>query len=212
MKATAPKWEWTDESVSELRRLHAGGSTFSEIAVAIGCRSRNAVIGKASRLGLASRHSPVPAPKPPRARPKPSLAPVPEVIPVKQNRHAGNIAKKADAVARERAGLSTAPDRSTVGTFDAVATVARPGAPGVLFLDRRPLQCAMPLPGWDDLPVTEKLVCGLPTVGDTSWCRHCLPVVSTPSTYREQTNSNVHGAFRLSRQSALNCTGGDLQP
>ena len=48
--------QWTPEKVEELKRRLADGQTMSEIAQAIGA-TRNAVIGKASRLGLSSRAS-----------------------------------------------------------------------------------------------------------------------------------------------------------
>jgi len=84
---------WTDERIEQLRKMWEGGSTASQIAEELGGVSRNAVIGKAHRLGLQSRPSPVkpgegndggersetpkpaaaPAPRP--ARPQPVAAP-----------------------------------------------------------------------------------------------------------------------------------------
>ena len=86
---------WTDERIDRLKAMWAEGSTASQIAEDLGGVSRNAVIGKAHRLGLESRPSPVrageekekkapakagtapaaaaPAPKP--AAPKPVAAP-----------------------------------------------------------------------------------------------------------------------------------------
>lgn len=50
---------WTDERIETLRRMWEGGSTASQIAEELTGVSRNAVIGKAHRLGLQSRPSPV---------------------------------------------------------------------------------------------------------------------------------------------------------
>ncbi|MXP25534.1 GcrA cell cycle regulator [Altererythrobacter indicus] len=50
---------WTEERIETLRKLWEGGSTASQIAEELGGVSRNAVIGKAHRLGLKSRPSPV---------------------------------------------------------------------------------------------------------------------------------------------------------
>ncbi|QZD87633.1 GcrA family cell cycle regulator [Qipengyuania psychrotolerans] len=94
---------WTDERIATLKKMWEGGSTASQIAEELGGVSRNAVIGKAHRLGLKSRPSPVkagekkktvkpaaPAPKPapkkaaPRvvaARPAPAPAPAPVAKP-----------------------------------------------------------------------------------------------------------------------------------
>lgn len=50
---------WTDERIATLTKMWEGGSTASQIAEELGGVSRNAVIGKAHRLGLKSRPSPV---------------------------------------------------------------------------------------------------------------------------------------------------------
>lgn len=92
---------WTDERIEKLTKMWEGGSTASQIAEDLGGVSRNAVIGKAHRLGLKARPSPVkandkaeqpapaanPAPKAPAAdapraapvsaRPQPAPAPRP---------------------------------------------------------------------------------------------------------------------------------------
>ncbi len=50
---------WTDERIDRLKELWTQGMTASQIAEELGGVSRNAVIGKAHRLGLQSRPSPV---------------------------------------------------------------------------------------------------------------------------------------------------------
>jgi GcrA cell cycle regulator len=50
---------WTDERIERLKELWTKGMTASQIADELGGVSRNAVIGKAHRLGLQSRPSPV---------------------------------------------------------------------------------------------------------------------------------------------------------
>jgi GcrA cell cycle regulator len=52
---------WTDERIDQLKALWDKGLTASQIAEELGGVSRNAVIGKAHRLGLKSRPSPVKA-------------------------------------------------------------------------------------------------------------------------------------------------------
>ncbi|MCW0196670.1 GcrA family cell cycle regulator [Sphingopyxis sp.] len=73
---------WTDERIEHLRSMWEKGLTASQIADELGGVSRNAVIGKAHRLGLKSRPSPVKAtekvvkaPKP--ATPKPAAPAAP---------------------------------------------------------------------------------------------------------------------------------------
>lgn len=76
---------WTDERIEQLKRLWENGMTASQIADELGGVSRNAVIGKAHRLGLQSRPSPVKAnepgaaPAPVSAEPQPRPAPPPIV-------------------------------------------------------------------------------------------------------------------------------------
>jgi|SRR5579884_1639545 len=50
---------WTDERIERLKTMWAKGATASQIADELGGVSRNAVIGKAHRLGLEQRPSPV---------------------------------------------------------------------------------------------------------------------------------------------------------
>ncbi len=52
---------WTEERISTLTRMWESGATASQIAEELGGVSRNAVIGKAHRLGLKARPSPVKA-------------------------------------------------------------------------------------------------------------------------------------------------------
>ena len=52
---------WTDERIERLTKMWEGGATASQIAEELGGVSRNAVIGKAHRLGLKARPSPVKA-------------------------------------------------------------------------------------------------------------------------------------------------------
>ena len=83
---------WTDERIDKLKSLWGQGLTASQIADDLGGVSRNAVIGKAHRLGLESRPSPVkagessssatpaaatPRPEPAPVAPRPVAAPVP---------------------------------------------------------------------------------------------------------------------------------------
>ena len=50
---------WTEERIERLKSMWHEGATASEIADKLGGVSRNAVIGKAHRLGLEARPSPV---------------------------------------------------------------------------------------------------------------------------------------------------------
>ncbi len=52
---------WTEERIDRLKKMWHDGATASQIAEELGGVSRNAVIGKAHRLGLEQRPSPVKA-------------------------------------------------------------------------------------------------------------------------------------------------------
>jgi GcrA cell cycle regulator len=70
---------WTDERIEKLRKMWEGGATASQIADDLGGVSRNAVIGKAHRLGLKARPSPVkPNEKPLRPAPIAAKRPKPD--------------------------------------------------------------------------------------------------------------------------------------
>ena len=64
---------WTDERLEELKKLWAKGLSISQIGEALGV-SRNAIAGKAHRMGLPKRPSPISKPK----AEKPKVEPVVE--------------------------------------------------------------------------------------------------------------------------------------
>src|SRR5581483_179179 len=55
---------WTDERVEQLKSLWTEGLSASQIARALGGVTRNAVIGKVHRLGLAGRATPTRSDRP----------------------------------------------------------------------------------------------------------------------------------------------------
>ena len=118
---------WTDERTATLKRMWEGGSTASQIAEELGGVSRNAVIGKAHRLGLKSRPSPVkanekkkaapapkPAPKPAakKAAPKPTAKPAPAPAPATK---AGPSAPANQSQPMPNAGQNDLPKIVSVG-------------------------------------------------------------------------------------------------
>lgn len=159
-------FQWTDEIVAVAIRLRRQGCSSGQIAREIGT-SRNAVIGKLLRLKV--------------ERPAKPAAPV-------STKAAPPVAKAKSASA---ARSKPAPPSPVTGREVAARLDQKPAGvgEGVLFLDRRALQCAMPLPGWDDVPVSEKRVCGRPVqiaqaganAVPTSWCAGCAKLVYAPA-------------------------------
>lgn len=102
---------WTDERIEKLTKMWEGGATASQIAEELGGVSRNAVIGKAHRLGLKARPSPVKAndkparaPAPKKAKPVPEpAAPTPAPIEAKAPAPAAPAPSRAPSVARTQA-------------------------------------------------------------------------------------------------------------
>jgi GcrA cell cycle regulator len=74
---------WTDERVDQLKSLWAEGLSASQIARALGSVTRNAVIGKVHRLGLAGRAGPPRAERPRSVSHRPMMriaVPEPEIV------------------------------------------------------------------------------------------------------------------------------------
>lgn len=100
---------WTDERIEQLKDLWTKGMTASQIADELGGVSRNAVIGKAHRLGLQSRPSPVKpnegVPEEGNEQPQPEQAAEAPAAALK--------AKPKPAASAEPASASPAPQRAT---------------------------------------------------------------------------------------------------
>lgn len=78
---------WTDERVALLKKMWGEGKTAAEIAKELGGVTRNAVIGKAHRLKLSNRLSPIQ-----QNNKKPAAKPVEEKKPVAKKKAANDIA------------------------------------------------------------------------------------------------------------------------
>ena len=95
---------WTDERIERLKTMWAKGATASQIADELGGVSRNAVIGKAHRLGLEQRPSPV-KPGEEREVKKPAAAAAPKPA-----------AAKAESATPARAGAAPAASHGAPAT------------------------------------------------------------------------------------------------
>jgi GcrA cell cycle regulator len=69
---------WNDERIDELKALWAEGLTTGEIGKRLGV-SKNAVVGKAHRLGLKGRPSPIKRTASPSRPPPPAKEPEPKI-------------------------------------------------------------------------------------------------------------------------------------
>lgn len=112
---------WTEDRIEKLTKMWEGGSTASQIAEELGGVSRNAVIGKAHRLGLKSRPSPVKSADKSDGSASTKVA-KPATPPAEP---------KAPAAAKPAATKAPAPSPAPAAPVAAapVAPVARPAAP-----------------------------------------------------------------------------------
>ena len=123
---------WTDERIDRLKTMWAEGATASQIAEDLGGVSRNAVIGKAHRLGLESRPSPVRPGEEKDKKAKLAAAAAPAAIP-KSDKQAPSKAegpktppKPAPAAPESRP--EPKPVTATPQAIPATGPVPRPGA------------------------------------------------------------------------------------
>jgi GcrA cell cycle regulator len=115
---------WTDERIEHLKTMWERGMTASQIADELGGVSRNAVIGKAHRLGLQSRPSPVKSVEPaPKASPEPR-APAKEAAEAK---HSEAPAAKASPASTAKPAPAPQPKVDPAPPAPATAAAA-PGA------------------------------------------------------------------------------------
>jgi GcrA cell cycle regulator len=157
---------WTDERIATLKHGWEGGMTATQIAELLGEGvTRNAVIGKAHRLGLESRPSPVKA----AAEAAPAAAPAPaRPVPLP--------AATAPATASGSAAPPAPPVHTVVATPAPRATATAKAKPGkqarTTLLDLNEKVCKWPIghPGEADFHF-----CGKGTQPGFPYCNeHCL--------------------------------------
>ena len=143
MPAGGNGMDWNDEIVRRLRWLWDEGHSTAEIGRRLGV-SKNAVVGKAHRLDLPTRPSPISrggasGPRPNRARPiVPKLA---EIMPMKSCT-ASAIEPKVTIPSLAIGALPTTPDarqRMLVGNKSCCWPIGDPGTSGFRFCDDKAL-------------------------------------------------------------------------
>ncbi|MBA4047569.1 MAG: GcrA cell cycle regulator [Sphingomonas sp.] len=150
---------WTDERIDTLKTMWEKGLTASQIAETLGGVSRNAVIGKAHRLGLQSRPSPVKPndPKGNEAEAKPAAsvreaAPAPAAAAPAQAKPAPKPAVIAAPPVAEVATPDTADiDEDDVG--DNITAPDAPKAPTVILRSVGPGGFLRQAPGEQQAPI-----------------------------------------------------------
>ncbi len=141
---------WTDERIGRLKSMWAEGATASQIAEDLGGVSRNAVIGKAHRLGLESRPSPVKAgeEKEKKASTKPGVSTIPKAArPVPAPAPKATPAPSSESSANSETADTAAPRPAQAKQPEPGATTIqyRSVGPGG-FIRQGPGDTQMPIP------------------------------------------------------------------
>ena len=174
---------WTEERVELLKKLWSDGLSASQIAGRLGGITRNAVIGKVHRLGLAGRATTsrmrAPrlrhriAPTPMRPAPAPAAAVVARV----QYRTHGNVALKPVymPVEQKTVALSVVPS--------VIEEIAVPAALRIDLLDLKENMCRWPIGD----PQSEHFhFCGCKKTGSGPYCEHHARIAFQPVTRRKK--------------------------
>lgn len=135
--------DWTAEAIERLKALWAEGHSTAEIGRRMGI-SKNAVVGKAHRLNLPARPSPIrrdavprpaPVPRAPRPMPAARIAPPPMLRP------SPVIAPAPAPVAAAPVlrAFPTAPARPRLGSRTCCWPIGEPGTSGFRFCGGEPM-------------------------------------------------------------------------
>lgn len=117
--------DWTEETIARLRQLWAEGHSTAEIGRRMGI-SKNAVVGKAHRLQLDARPSPIRRDGAGARRPSPPRAPTPPASATASDGARERLAPPLRAVSVPRSAVRTTPCCWPIG---------EPGTPAFRFCD-----------------------------------------------------------------------------
>ena len=162
---------WTDERVDLLRRLWEDGLSASRIATQIGGISRNAVIGKVHRLGLAGRVKPSEA-APVPARRKPLGEPQVEIVEEPTLPEPPAIVSHRPAPDFPLAPPAPAPEPSALAVSQRVT-----------IMDLRESMCRWPL---GDPTSPDFRFCGGRSIAGLPYCTHHAQIAYQPAAERKR--------------------------
>ncbi len=155
---------WTEDRVSILKKLWGDGHTAAEIAKQLGGVTRNAVIGKAHRLKLSNR-----------------------VSPIQQNKKAAN--KNVERKDLKKTKVSSVKTSSTASYVDAVEKPVEAVIPDNLhsLLELKPRMCRWPS---GDPKEKEFGFCGEKTISGIPYCEEHAKLAYQAATRNRILNSD----------------------
>ncbi|MDP4022659.1 GcrA family cell cycle regulator [Methylobacterium sp. NEAU 140] len=162
---------WTDERVALLRRLWEDGQSASKIAAQLGGVTRNAVIGKVHRLGLAGRARP--GEDAPIASAK--IAEIETAIAVVETQAPEPVAILSHRPAPEFPPPAAAPA--------AAEPLAIPLSQRVTIMDLRESMCRWPM---GDPTTPDFRFCGARSITGLPYCTHHAEIAYQPAAERKR--------------------------
>ncbi len=185
---------WNEERVELLRKLWSDGLSASQVAAELGPGiTRNAVIGKIHRLGLAER-----AKSAATARPRPAKAPRQQQVvvaggaPVAVSRSGGHSGHGGPAI-HGNVALAFAPQTMAVARVTPQEEVVIPMSERVTLMELRESMCRWPM---GDPTTPEFRFCGAYSpIGGGPYCSHHAGVAYQPAQDRRRSRD----ALRLPR-------------
>lgn len=175
---------WTDERVELLRKLWSDGLSASQVAAELGPGiTRNAVIGKIHRLGLAERAKTATAP-----RPRAAKAPRQASAPIAAAPRSGGHAIHGHAV-HGNVALAFAPQTMAVARAVPEEEVVIPMSERVTLMELRESMCRWPM---GDPTTPEFRFCGGKSpVGGGPYCAHHARIAYQPAQDRRRAREQL---------------------
>ncbi len=162
---------WTDERINTLKKMWKEGKSAAEIAKTLGKGvTRNAVIGKAHRMGLSGRPSPIKKPAPPKKEAAPKIV---------KTAAAPKAAAPSKKTAASAASAKAAPPSREAEELKKLESAAPKIGGGIALIDLTERMCKWPIGDPKDADFS---FCGLTIRAGTPYCpEHAAMAYQTSS-------------------------------
>ena len=186
--------EWTEGRIAKLTELWGSGSSASQIATALNCGfTRNAVIGKVTRLKLTRDPNAKPKPRAPKPKAQPKPNPMGSL-----EGHRHNVIKGVQGA--QKSGKAV-PLESPLKARLKAAQDANASARRVPIMDLEPRQCRYAVN--DAGQGEEHLFCGAPAKPGSSYCAAHHGVVYSPAPPRKRKSESDLDSLDATRRRSV---------